>query len=55
MRSHRYISRRPPTLPNKHGEGLVSSNRSWTFTTVLGTAIVVLNQALILAFGIFRH
>jgi hypothetical protein len=51
MSSHRHT-----TMPQTAREAdTVTRIRSWTLTRVIGTAVVLLNQALILATGISRH
>jgi hypothetical protein len=55
MRSPRYITANPGIVQAESEGGLATRIRSWTSTTVVTGAIILLNEALILAYGIFRQ
>lgn len=55
MRSPRHITSAPAIVPAESAGGLAIRIRSWTSTTLLPGAIILANEALILAYGIFRH
>ena len=55
MRSPRYITSDPAIVPARSEGGLATRIRSWTSTTVVPAAIILLNELLILGYGIFRH
>ena len=55
MRSPRHITSDPAIVPAESAGGLAIRIRSWTSTTLLPGAIILANEALILAYGIFRH
>lgn len=55
MRSPRYITSDPAIVPAQSEGGLATRIRSWTSTTLVPGAIILANEALILAYGIFRH
>jgi hypothetical protein len=55
MRSPRGITSAPAIVPAESEGDLATHIRSWTSTTVVPGAIILLNEALTLAYGIFRH
>lgn len=55
MRSPRYITSDRAIVPAESEGDLATRIRSWTSTTVVPGAIILLNEALILAYSIFRH